>query len=87
MQIKNRGIELQEQSPSKPVHERVKNSRSREIKKNTVFHGDYTLLIADIFYINIYSDALLFQVIPIDMKNFTNFNLRARSYQKYPTHH
>lgn len=49
MQIKNRGIELQEQSPSKPVHERVKNSRSREIKKNTVFHGDYTLLIADIF--------------------------------------
>lgn len=39
------------------------------------------------FYINIYSDALLFQVIPIDMKNFTNLNLRARSYQKYPTHH
>lgn len=49
MQIKNRGIELQEQSPSKHVHERVKNSRTREIKKNTVFHGDYTLLIADIF--------------------------------------
>lgn len=30
---------------------------------------------------NIYSGAMLFQVIPIDMKNGTNLNLRARSYQ------
>lgn len=62
-------------------HERVKNSRTRKIKTNTVYHSDYTLLIADTFYINIYSGAMLFQVIPIDMKNGTNLNLRARSYQ------
>lgn len=35
-------------------HNFVKNSRTREIKINTVYHGDYTVLIADIFFILIF---------------------------------
>lgn len=89
MQMKNRGIELQErqeQSPSKPrTSQEFENLRNRD--KYRLPRRLYSINRRYIFYINIYSDALLFQVIPIDMKNFTNLNLRARSYQKYPTHH
>lgn len=81
MQMKNRGIELQERQEHRNHRTSQEFENSRNKDKHRLPRRLYIINSRYFFYINIHSDALLFQLIPIDMKNCTNLNLRARSYQ------